>query len=57
MCPLCNSTENTFLGTLGKKEWYRCQCCGIDYYEETWVDIKMEQSKERKLEREFENDS
>ena len=30
-CPMCDSGDSSVLGTLGKRVYYRCTACGMDY--------------------------
>ena len=30
-CPICDSGDSSVLGTLGKRVYYRCTACGMDY--------------------------
>jgi len=30
-CPICDSGDSTVLGTLGKRVYYRCTACGMDF--------------------------
>jgi uncharacterized Zn finger protein len=31
-CPMCNNESQNVLGVLGRKLYYRCECCGMDFY-------------------------
>jgi len=32
-CPLCNCTVAIHLGCLGRRYWYRCRDCGMEWSE------------------------
>lgn len=36
-CPMCEAPANgeaepELMGALGRKLWYRCRCCGMDFH-------------------------
>lgn len=35
-CPVCFSDDWQFLGTLGRRDNFRCRSCGADF--STWAD-------------------
>lgn len=37
-CPVCDG-KSYRIGVLGNRVWYRCRCCGIDYYKGVEDDV------------------
>jgi len=31
MCPGCSSDNAVYMGRLGRKVWYRCRDCGLEF--------------------------